>query len=69
MREIKRTYKYVSKSKLPKKKFILKRLFCKHKLVDNILSSEIGLCRISGEDHIVYCEKCGDIKGYYSREY
>lgn len=67
--EIKRTYNYIAKSELPKKKFFFKRLVCKHSLVDNILCSESGLCRISGEDHVVYCEKCGYIKGYYSKEY
>lgn len=66
--EIKRAYNYISKSKIPKKS-VLKRMFCKHELIDNILSSESGLCRINGEDHIVYCEKCGYIKGCYSREY
>lgn len=65
---IKRNYNYISKNRLPKKT-VLKRLFCKHELVDNILSSENGMCRINGEDHIVYCEKCGYIKGCYSKEY
>lgn len=66
---IRRTYKYISKNKLPNKKFILARIFCEHDLVDNILTSENGFQRISGEDHIVYCEKCGYIKGCYSNEF
>lgn len=66
---IKRTYNYISKGKLPKKKNVFKRLICDHQLVDNILVSEIGLSRISGEDHIVYCENCGHIEGCYSKEY
>lgn len=67
--DIRRTYNYISKNKLPNRKNMFKRLFCEHDLVDNILTSENGLQRISGEDHIVYCEKCGYIKGCYSREY
>ncbi len=66
---IKRTYKYVSENELPKKQCLIKRIICKHELVDNILTSESGLCRINGEDHIVYCEKCGHIEGCYSKEY
>ena len=67
--KIKRTYDYISKDKLPKKQSLWKRFTCKHELVDNILTGEMGFCRISGEEHIVYCEKCGHIKGYYSKEY
>lgn len=66
---IRRTYKYISKGELPKQKNIFKRMLCEHDLVDNILCSKSGLTRINGEDHIVYCEKCGFVKGCYSREY
>ena len=67
--EIKRTYRYLAKSELPKKLSLLKRFICKHELIDNILTSESGFCRISGEDHIVYCGKCCHIEGYYSEEF
>lgn len=67
--DIKRNYKCISKNNLPKRKSFLKRFKCKHELVDNILVGESGLTRINGEDHIVYCGKCGFIKGYYSKEY
>lgn len=67
--KINRRYNYISKSELPKKLNIVKRLLCKHKLVDDILCDEMGLSRISGEDHIVYCTKCGHIEGYWSKEY
>ena len=66
---IRRTYEYISKSELPKKQFIFKRIMCEHDLVDNILTGESGLSRINGEDHIVYCTRCGHIEGYYSKEY
>lgn len=46
---IKRTYDYISKNELPKKS-LLKKIICKHVLVDNILTSKSGLSRISGEE-------------------
>ena len=66
---IKRNYNYISKSERSKRKSLFKRFKCKHELVDNILVDECGLSRISGEDHIVYCDKCGHIEGYWSKEY
>jgi len=67
--DIRTDYNYICESKLPKRKSFLNRIRCKHQLVDNILIGESGLSRISREDHIVYCEKCGHIEGYYSKEY
>lgn len=68
MVKIERRYNYVSKSEMPKAN-IFKRLMCKHEYVDDIRCDELGMTRISGEDHVVYCAKCGHIKGYWSKEY
>lgn len=67
--KINRRYNYIAKNELPKKLNIIKRFMCKHELVDDILCSETGLTRISGEDHIVYCEKCGHIEGHWSKDF
>lgn len=66
---INRRYKYISLNEMPRKLNIFKRIICKHEFVDDIQCGELGLTRISGEDHIVYCIKCGHIEGYYSKEY
>lgn len=67
--DINRRYKYVRPSEMPKKLNIFKRLMCKHELVDDIKCSESCFMRISGEDHVVYCVKCGHIEGYWSKNY
>lgn len=67
--KIDRRYGFMSKEGLPKEPNIFKRLLCKHDLVDDIICSEMGFTRISGEDHIIYCKKCGHIKGYWSKDY
>lgn len=66
---IERSYNYIKRSELPKRQSIFKRIKCKHELLDDVLIGESGFSRISGEEHIVYCKKCGHIEGCYSEEY
>lgn len=67
--EINRRYDYVRPSEMPKKLNFFKRWLCKHELVDDLECSEDGLTRISGQDHVVYCTKCGHIQGYWSKNF
>lgn len=64
--DIERRYDYISKEKITKKNFI-KKLTCKHRWVDDLLSE--GFYALNGRRHIVYCKNCGKIKGYYWEEY
>lgn len=66
MIQIERRYDYIRKEEIVKKGFI-KRLFCKHEWIDDVLSE--GLYVLSGSRHIVYCKRCGKIKGFYWEEY
>jgi len=55
--------------KIEKKSFI-KRLFCKHlDIITGESCSSMGLMRISGQDIITACKKCGTIINRQSTNY
>ena len=52
-----------------KEKSFINKLFCKHDFIEGEKCSPIGMTRISGQDIIKVCAKCGKIIGSYSIEY
>lgn len=54
--------------KLEQKPFYI-RWGCNHNIIDKSTCSSIGLTRLSGDDRLVFCDKCGKIKRKYSIEY
>lgn len=54
--------------KIESKSFI-KQIFCKHEYIKGEICSSNGLIRISGQDFITVCNKCGKVKDKYRLEY
>lgn len=45
-----------------KRKSFIKRVFCNHDFISGESCSSTGLTRISGQDIVTACKKCGVVK-------
>lgn len=51
------------------KKSAIAKMFCKHEYIEGEICSSNGMTRISGEDKVVVCKKCGKVKKSDSYDY